>query len=397
MRILHTVASVAQRSGGLGRIAMGFAQGQNGHGQTTAVWHLNLAPGSATVVDELGYCPESVRAFPILGPRQLGFSPGLERHLIGESGSGFDVVHQHGIWQALSRGTQRWHARFDRPTIVAPHGSLHEHALRRSRLKKRIARWLYEDSNLAAASCLHATAPAEAEAFRRYGLVNPIAIIPPGIPDQWTDTVGDAERFRAAFDLPADRRIRLFLSRIHPLKGLPLLFEALGQMRREMSDTILAIAGYEQVGHGDELRQLAAHLGIVDNIRFVGPLFGASKRDALAASDFFVLPTYTEGYSLAIAEALGAGVPVLTTYGAPWEELVTHRCGWWVPIESGAIREALTEALRVSSSERAAMGQRGRDLVRERHTWSRQAARSIALYEWLAGRGDRPDFVVVGD
>jgi glycosyltransferase involved in cell wall biosynthesis len=158
---------------------------------------------------------------------------------------------------------------------------------------------------------------------------------------------------------------------------------------------LLIIAGPDELGHRAELEQLVEQLGIANWVRFVGPIFGPAKRDAFAAAEVFVLPSRTEGFGIAVAEALGAGVPVITTHGAPWPELETEQCGWWVPIDSAAMADALCGAVRLSAAELGAMGQRGQALISRRYTWSIVAQQSRQLYAWLLGSGDRPDFVTL--
>lgn len=295
---------------------------------------------------------------------------------------------------ANSRVTNRWRATFGRPTVIAPHGTLEAYGLKRSAWKKRLARLWYERKNLRLASCLHASSKAEAISFRNFGLRNPIAIIPNGITDAQLHAAGEGARFRARYSIPPDKRLLLFISRLHPKKGLSLLFEAMALIREQLTNWHLVVAGSDEMGHRRELELLSERIGIRDLIQFTGPLFGSEKQDAFAATDVFVLPTHSEGFAIIVAEALGAGVPVLTTRGAPWEELRNHRCGWWVDVSTSAIQDALLDAIQRPRSELVQMGQRGKTLVAQKYTWSQVAGKSLMLYEWLLGLGERPDFVV---
>lgn len=318
----------------------------------------------------------------------------MERAAIFDQGNAYNVLHQHGIWLAISRVTNRWRATFGRPTVIAPHGSLEAPALRRSAWKKRLATLAYEGKNLTAASCLHATSTAEAAGFRRYGLTNPIAIIPNGISESWIRSEGDPDRFLSRFAIPPGFRLLLFLSRLHPIKGLPLLLEAIAQLKRYHGDWLLVVAGPDERGHLLELQALVRKLNIGHLVRFVGPLLGQDRRDAYSAADLLVLPTFSENFGIVVAEALGVGVPVLTTRGAPWEELETFGCGWWVDVNVGAIRDALLKAVQMPKDELRSMGQRGQILVSEKYSLSRMGRQSIMLYDWLLGHGKQPDFVM---
>jgi len=368
MRILHIVASIRPESGGLRTVSLGLAQGQCTLGHEATIWCLDSPAEAAESASAWGFEGQLVSS-AVLGPSMVGYSPVAERRAGSEAG-------------------------FGRPTVIAPHGTLEAYGLKRSAWKKRLARLWYERKNLRLASCLHASSKAEAISFRNFGLRNPIAIIPNGITDAQLHAAGEGARFRARYSIPPDKRLLLFISRLHPKKGLSLLFEAMALIREQLTNWHLVVAGSDEMGHRRELELLSERIGIRDLIQFTGPLFGSEKQDAFAATDVFVLPTHSEGFAIIVAEALGAGVPVLTTRGAPWEELRNHRCGWWVDVSTSAIQDALLDAIQRPRSELVQMGQRGKTLVAQKYTWSQVAGKSLMLYEWLLGLGERPDFVV---
>lgn len=395
LRILHLVASVGPQSGGLGPVAIGFAKEQYLLGHCPAIWSLD--PESVFI--ELTKAKEMklscFSSFPALGPRQVGYSPSMEQAATSAKGAYYDVFHQHSIWLAISRVTNHWRAAFSRPTVVAPHGTLEEYTLKMSCWKKKLALIAYEMANLRNTTCLHATSNHEAMSFRRFGLRNPIAVIPNGVPEEWLRNKGDATMFRVKFSIPSNSRLLLFLSRLHPKKGLPLLFEAIAQLLPSLSEWFIVIAGFEDTpGYQNELKRLAVELGIIEKIKIVGPLYGQDKQDAFAAANLFVLPTHSENFGIVIAEALAVGVPVLTTHGTPWEELQTYKCGWWVEISVEAIRDALLDGIHRPKQALAEMGQRGKELVASKYAWPEVTKRTIVLYNWLLGRCEQPDFVI---
>ena len=106
-------------------------------------------------------------------------------------------------------------------------------------------------------------------------------------------------------------------------------------------------------------------------------------------ADLLVLPTFSENFGVVVAEALAAGVPVITTRGAPWADLETHGCGWWIETGVAPLVLALREALALSDDERRAMGERGLAYVR-RYDWDVIAAETLALYRWVLGQGVWP-------
>jgi glycosyltransferase involved in cell wall biosynthesis len=112
------------------------------------------------------------------------------------------------------------------------------------------------------------------------------------------------------------------------------------------------------------------------------------------SADLFVLPSHSENFGLVVAEALASGVPVITTRGTPWEELVAHRCGWWVEKTTDSLAEALRDAMSRTDEERREMGERGRQLIEQKYTWSSVAAQMKSVYEWVLGKAPKPECIV---
>lgn len=390
LNVLHLTPSIGPVSGGLGTVALALAREQHRAGCRATIW----------TTDALSVAEDSAAAFGFegtavglgaLGPRLLAYSPNAERRAGRDR---FSVIHQHGIWTAQARVTGILRRR-DIPTVIAPHGSLYPYVLQRSYWKKRLALALYEMPNLRSASCLHATADSELACIRDFGLTGPVALIPNGVDPSWLDQIGDAGRFRSRFGIEPGLRVLLFFSRLDPKKGLALLVDAVAGLREKFDDWVVVVAGPDERGHQKLIEQRAAALGVGSSFRFIGPVYGEAKADMFAGADAFILPTHSDNFAIVVAEALGAGVPVITTHGAPWRELVEHGCGWWVPVSVNAVREAILEAVSLSPASLRSMGARGRRLVADRYTLPAVTAKTIALYEWLMGRTEKPEFVVV--
>ena len=122
-------------------------------------------------------------------------------------------------------------------------------------------------------------------------------------------------------------------------------------------------------------------LGLEDQFILTGALNDDEKWEAYARAGLFVLPTYSENFGIVIAEALWAGVPVITTKGTPWKELEERKCGWWIDVGVEPLVGALKEAMSHSDEERAAMGARGRQLVEEKYTWKAVVKAMVKGYE----------------
>jgi len=240
----------------------------------------------------------------------------------------------------------------------------------------------YQKAALRQASLFHVTSEEEVEALRDLGFDQPVAMIPNGVqlPEQ-----------QSADSSSAGPRRALFLSRLHPKKGLPMLIEAWARVRPK--DWELILVGPSEEGHRAELEEQVRSHGLDDEITFSGSVSDKEKWAVYRSADLFVLPTHSENFGIVVAEALAAGTPVLTTTGTPWRELETHGCGWWVEPEVERITRALDDAVGCADEERRAMGARGRRLVEEQYSWQGVARQMQAAYRWLVNGGARPECV----
>ncbi len=288
-----------------------------------------------------------------------------------------DVIHDNGLWLPHNHRIAELASRRGIARIVSIRGMLEPWAIRHKRVKKAIAWRLYQRRDLERSTMLHATAASEIEAVRALGVTSRIVEIPNGadLPDQWRSAA------------PANQRQALFLSRIHPKKGLPMLIEAWARLRP--SGWSLRIAGPDEGGHRAQIEDLVARCGLIGVVTFLGPVEGEEKAATYRAADLFVLPTYSENFGMVVAEALAHGLPALTTRGAPWRELETERCGWWVEATVDGVLSGLAAAIATSPETRHEMGQRGRAMIAARYGWELIAGRFIALYEQAAAGGKR--------
>ncbi len=247
--------------------------------------------------------------------------------------------------------------------------------------------FLYQKSSLKNAACLHATAKMEADNFRKLGFTNPIAIIPNGI------YIPEFPLIRPKFERIEKRKI-LFLSRIHPKKGIEFLIKAWYRLSFDLrNDWKVEIAGNGEASYIATLQSMINTFGLSDEIQFTGPQFGENKFAAFHNADLFVLPTFSENFGIVVTEALACGVPVITTKGTPWEELNTYNAGWWIDIGVQPLVEALKDAMKLSDEERRAMGKNGRKLVEENYSIEAVAKQMIELYQWILGQGEKPKFI----
>ncbi len=293
------------------------------------------------------------------------------------------LIHNHGLWMPLNHWAVSMGCRGGIPVVVQPHGMLEPLALNYKAWKKKLALALFQRRDLAVARLLVATSSVEYDNIRRFGLRQPVAIIPNGV----NLKVGAPQ---ASLGPVVRQRVALFLSRVHPVKGLLNLVRAWAQLAP--AGWRLRIAGPDDVGHLREVLALVRQLNLQGSVEYVGAVEGAAKTALYNAADIFVLPTFTENFGVVVAEALAHGIPVITTRGAPWADLETYGCGWWVDIGVEPLVFALLEAMALSDDERRTMGVRGIEYV-SRYDWDDIAKQTIEVYQWVLGQGPQPSCV----
>jgi glycosyltransferase involved in cell wall biosynthesis len=302
-----------------------------------------------------------------------------------------DGIHIHGIWEThCAVGASLAHT-CRRPYILSAHGMLERWALQAKRLKKAVYATLVETNNLRRATCLRALTQAEVGDYRRIGLTNPVAVVPSGvaIPESVS-----AALFQEAYPQLADKRVVLFLGRLHPKKGLAMLVRAWARSASSFDDAHLVLAGPDFEGTRATLGALVDELGIRHQVTFTGMLAGPMKWSALATASVFALPSFSEGFSVAVLEALGMGLPVIVTRACNIPEVAESRCGWVVEPEQRAIEIAIEESLGLPALERHMMGERGLALVASRFTWPVVGKQMAEVYRWVLG-GPQPSSVQI--
>lgn len=296
------------------------------------------------------------------------------------------LLHHHGIWLKCAHDVIQFGHLNQIPVILSPRGMLEPWALKHNYYKKKIAWWLYQKSDLNKVKGFHATAYSEAEHIRKLGFSQPIAVIPNGVALPKLSVTNIKEKKIKPF-----KKV-LFLSRLHPKKGLDILLKSWSKI--SPLNAKLEIVGNDDRGYKAKLISLISQLGLNDQVSISEPQYGLDKVSKYQSADLFVLPSYSENFGIVVAEALSYGIPVITTKGCPWEDLETYKCGWWTDITVDSFSNALSEAINLSSNDLRDMGERGIKLVEEKYQWGQIAEQMFLFYKFLLNEGERPKFVL---
>jgi glycosyltransferase involved in cell wall biosynthesis len=324
------------------------------------------------------YFPRQARFYTFSWP----LAAWLGRHV-----SEFDVVHIHALFSFATLPAAFWASRRRVPYIVRPLGTLSEWGMKNRRPWLKILSFrLLESHVLQNASAVHYTSDQERVEAEKLNVTTTAAIIANGLPDAPASHV--AGRFRARFPELEGRRIVLFLSRLDAKKGLDLLFRAWTTVRDKAPQACLVVAGTGPAEFVDALKAEADALGIGPDVVWAGFLQGEDKQAALADADIFVLPSYSENFGIAAAEAMAAGLPVVVSDQVGiHDDIKRARAGVIVACDPDQLAEELVRLVN-SSVLRQSMGQDGRSLALQSYSSEAVTRKLIRLYNRIASPTD---------
>lgn len=375
MKILHVISSINPASGGPieGLVQLETINQQDGHTIEVAT----LDPPDAPYVKNF--------AFPVFaqGPSKLKygynerFVPWLHQHA-----TNYDAVVVNGIWQYHSFAVRQALQGTGVPYVVFTHGMLDPWFKERYPLKhfKKLLYWHWGERRvLRDAAAVLFTCEEERvlarESFPSYEcneiVVNYGTAGPQGDPSTQLDT------FYTSYPELRNKRIAVFLGRLHEKKGCDLLIQAFARVMAPDSNWHLLMCGPDQVGWKKELLDLSERLKIADRITWINMVRGDMKWGALRASEVFVLPSHQENFGIVVAEALACSVPVLISNRVNiWREIETDGAGIVGTDDVEGASTLLRTWLQISDEQKRQIRSRTRECF-ERRFEIHQAARTL--------------------
>lgn len=362
MKVIHFIASIDKSAGG-----------------TTAYMKL-LAEELNNKIEIIVATGESINPVELVNIKTQFFNTKLFRWFFLEKeyyqflhNEKPDLVHINGIWNPENSLFQKVAQKLGIKVIISPHGMLEPYILNRNPLKKKIALWLYQKNALLKAHSFHATATLEKNNIEKLGFKKEIIVIPNGI------SLND---FPNSFSEKSIPKKILFLSRIHPKKGIEFLIEAWSLLDTNYKNGwTVEIIGNGEESYIEELKEKIIKVKLTEEIKILQPVFGNQKINKFREASLFVLPTYSENFGIVIAESLASYTPVITTIGTPWEELNAYNCGWCIEIGSKPLKKTLEIALNKTDLELKEMGKNGRKLIELNYSIQEIGNKMYQLYK----------------
>lgn len=390
MKVLHVIRSMSPERGGVAAMVRGLTAALAADGVSCEI---ASTQGYPTGSDPLPIPGVLVHVFDAgqLARVWTGYSRDLARFLDAETAR-FDLVHIHELWNFGGYAASRAASRHGVPYLLSVHGNLNEWALRQKAVKKWVYMKAVQGRVLRSADALHTITRLEADRIAALGFQTPVFTAPNGVAPNLLNAFDRADSSKLLARCPelSGKRVILFLGRLHAIKGLDLLARSFAAIAQDLGDAALLVTGPDQDGSQGRMEAVLRAAGLLDRVVFAGMVTGDDKLAAFAAADLFVLPSYSEGFSVSVLEALATRLPVVISEGCNFPEVAESEAGFVVPAEDAAVARAIGTLLS-DESLRIRMGANGRRLVEECYTWPAIAGTVATRYRALIKERRQPD------
>lgn len=326
--------------------------------------------------------------------KKLRYSSDLKNYLIKTAEKQKNVIfHAHNLWNNIPYLTYKLSQKYKIPYILSSRGALYPWSLSQNSFQKKIAWSFFQKDALNNATCIHATNVSELRAIKNIGILSPIALIPNGINLNEFKFNMSKNSSRKKLGLKTDRKYILFFSRIHPKKGLEYLVESWIKISNKFPNWNLLIVGpVEDQKYYSSIQKKLNNHNLNGRTFLRGMLKNEKRLHCFNSSDLFILPSHTENFGIAIAEAMASKLPVITTHGTPWQEIQRYDAGWWVKLSHKNIDRAIREALSSSDVDLKKKGINGYKIIKD-YEWKYQAKKMKKVYKWMLEQEKKPDFI----
>jgi len=305
------------------------------------------------------YCPRLMRH---------SVSPALVRCLIPYV-RWADIVHLTAVYAFPTIPTMAACRLFGKQLVWSPRGDLQRWSNLRSTVK-----YVWELAcrmHMPASAVLHVTSERESEeSLRRFPKLSSIVV-----------SNGIAIPREVATHVPRDGTLRIgYIGHLGPKKGIENLLEACRLLKDSGMPLKLGIAGSGEIRYEQLLRAKIDALCLGTDVEMSGHLMESERPRFYQSIDLAIIPSYSENFGIAVADALAHGVPVVASTGTPWARIVEVGCGLWVDNSPDALARAIRE---ISTAPLEQMGQRGRRWMMEEFAWERIAREMRNAYSSL--------------
>ncbi len=340
-----------------------------------------IVSGSLNNYDKNSVCEElgiEYYQYRNIGPKKIAFSPKaffnifclifMKKNI---------VIHLHNAWNAFP--LYIWFLRifFDFKIIISARGAFFDWSLQQGKMRKKIAWIIFQKNLLKRSSIIHVTSIQEKRALYNLGIKKNITLIPNGI--QYPNNLKEEKNLRFIKSDDSVLKI-LFISRIHPKKGLDILLNSLKS--NKISYKIeLSIAGeFASKDYEQHIKNIIKSIDKNVTINLIGHVDVETTSSLYASADIFILPSYSENFGIVVAEALSHGLPVITTIYTPWSEIEDFSAGYIIDCNTDQLIMALNKFQESDTNKKLRMSYQAKALIKK-YDWISLQKQYVEMYE----------------
>ena len=281
----------------------------------------------------------------------------------------FDIVHIHGLYRFPLSAAAYFSRKYNLPYIIRPHGSLDPYLYNKSPNKyiKRLYETFIENRNLNQASYIQYSTLNEMLLAKPLEFNSKYFISPNSVNHIQYDKLPPKGLFRKKYNIDKNQKIIIHFGRINFVKGLDILVKAFAKTLKEFRDIILVLAGPDNEGYRMQVEEWINKEGIDKKIIFTGMLRYDLALELLSDTDIFALPSYTESFGMAVAEAMACSLPVVISDKVNiCHDVLEAKAGIVTKCDSDEVSDAFINLLS-DKNKRLKFGKAGKNLVKEKY------------------------------
>jgi len=387
MKILHIMENMSPNYGGPVNTCKNLCSGLAKTGLEATIYTTNLDyPNGilnvplSTEIKENGY---TIKYYPVqFLPYVFSFQLFMS---IKSNINNFDIVHIHGLYRFPQFVASYYARKYQIPYIIRPHGSLAPYLYNKKprKIRKRLYEFFIEFRNLNNASAIQYSTMNEMLSAKPLGINSQYFISPNSINYSKYDKLPTKGSFRVKHNLNKNQKIIIHYGRISIVKGLDILVKAFAKTLKEFEDIMLVLAGPDNEGFRTQVEKWINNEGIGEKIIFTGTLRGNAALELLSDADIFALPSYSENFGMAVAEAMACGLPVVISdkvgiYG----DVLEAKAGIITKCNADEVSGAFINLLG-DENKRVNLGKAGINLVKEEYDPNKITSNMINIYQGL--------------
>ncbi len=390
LKILFSSPSVSRLYTGVYEVQRNLAQEFSKNGIDLCIHGLR---DIYTFEDLNSWAPVSPNIHEVMGPKSIGYSRNYLPDLLKSDAV---VGHIHALWSYTSYALYRWSLESNNPYLFTVNGYLDPWALANSGLKKKIALKLGFRSVLENASCIQVNSHQELAYVRALGLQNPACLISNGVvlpdlevkmPAPWLPTIGE------------DKKILLYLGRIDKKKGVDLLLQAWSVIasKGDNANWHLVLVGFSshESKYEKQIKNFIQQELLSDHVTCLSGQYGEKMEACYRNCSAFILPSFSEGASIAVLNAWAFAKPVIITDECGLPNNTESGCAVRIEPSIESISSGISLFFEMTDHERETMGNKGLALVTQKYSWSVVAKQIYKVYQWMFSSDyDKPDTVL---